>query len=170
MHWYYSKDATQHGPVSLEDLQSKLRRGEVSRDALVWRDGMGDWTVASTVAELAPALPAVASDGSAPLYTPPTAVVAYPPVANARPTSGLAITSLIFGILGLTSCFLVPGIVAVICGHIAMGRTDPLTGDLGGRGLAVAGLVLGYICVALLVVVILFFVGSFGIAMSTASL
>lgn len=169
MDWYYSKDAAQHGPVALEDLQAKIRSGEVAPDALVWRDGMLDWAAATTVPDLISASPA-APDSAVSVYTPPATPLPaqYPLIANARPTSGLAIASLVFGILGFTLC-LVPGIIAVICGHMAMGPTHPQTGNLGGRGMAVAGLILGYICVALLLIFALYFIGMIGMVAAAVS-
>lgn len=166
MQWYYSKDGTQHGPVELQDLQAKIRVGEVARDALVWRDGMADWTAANAMDELASAMREMAPGGS--LYAPPAAAVpgGYPPLASTRPTSGLAIASLVCGIIGLTSCMFIPGIPAIICGHMAMGRTHPVTGNQGGRGLAIAGLVMGYLCVAGLAIFAIYFFTLFGVAMS----
>jgi len=165
MSWYYSKDAAQHGPVSLLDLQGKIQSGEVARGALVWREGMPDWTPVNVVAEIAPATAKDPSATAASVYAPPInpPPTIYQPIPNARPTSGLAITSLILGILGLTTCMLIPGIPAVICGHLAMPRTHPLTGNLGGRGLAIAGLIMGYICCAMLAFFLIYFVGIMGL-------
>jgi len=63
--------------------------------------------------------------------------------------SGLAITSLVLGILSVTCCFIFAGIPAVICGHIARGKAkkDPL--NYAGAGLALAGLILGYLSLPL---------------------
>ncbi|WP_432397779.1 DUF4190 domain-containing protein [Pseudarthrobacter sp. L19] len=73
---------------------------------------------------------------------------------------GLSIASLCCGIaafLGL-GFFLLPQLAAVLLGHLALLR------EPGGRGLAIAGLVLGYIAIAitLLVVIVL------GVAFSNA--
>jgi len=165
MNWYYSRDGAQHGPVSLQELQGKIHSGEVARDALVWREGMPDWTPANAVVEIGPTVAEDLSGTSASVYAPPIsqAPAIYQPIPNARPTSGLAITSLILGILGLTSCMLIPGIPAVICGHLAMGRTHPRTGNMGGRGLAIAGLIMGYICCAMLAFFLIYFVGIMGL-------
>lgn len=90
----------------------------------------------------------------------------YPP---ARPTSGLAVTSLITGIGGIlfswTFVALLASIAAVITGHMALKQTrnNPA---LAGRGMAIAGLITGYVgvaIIALLVVVAIFsflFLGS----------
>jgi hypothetical protein len=63
-------------------------------------------------------------------------------VVPAQPSSGTAVVSLVCGILGFFTCALT-SIVAVITGHLAMRETR--SGQVGGRGMAVAGLVLGYL-------------------------
>jgi hypothetical protein len=66
---------------------------------------------------------------------------------------GLALASLILGIVGLVVCPLGPlfGIPAVICGHVAQSRIRNSGGTLGGAGLAIAGLITGYIAIAMIV-------------------
>ncbi|HEX6497776.1 MAG TPA: DUF4190 domain-containing protein [Micromonosporaceae bacterium] len=63
-----------------------------------------------------------------------------------QPTSGLAIASLVLGILGLVSgccSFGLPSILAVVLGHIALNELK--LGTKRGDGLAKAGLIMGYI-------------------------
>jgi Domain of unknown function (DUF4190) len=77
-----------------------------------------------------------------------------PPVVGNNPkTSGLAITSLVLGILGLVlllGCVgLLFAIPAVICGHMAHSRIKRSSGALSGGGMALAGLITGYISIAL---------------------
>ncbi len=43
MEWYYSKDNKQQGPVSPAELIALQEAETISGDALVWRDGQGDW-------------------------------------------------------------------------------------------------------------------------------
>jgi hypothetical protein len=63
-------------------------------------------------------------------------------------TSGLAITSLVFGILGLLLCCCgLLGIPAVITGHIARGRINASGGTVSGGGMALAGLITGYLAI-----------------------
>jgi hypothetical protein len=81
--------------------------------------------------------------------SPPTVAVAAPQMTN-----GLAIASLI---LGITWIFWIGSLLAVILGHVALSQTDDSGGRQGGRGMAIAGLVLGYIALgvfALIVVVL----------------
>lgn len=85
------------------------------------------------------------------------------PAYAPRPNSGLAITSLICGIAGLVlAAFLVPlaaSVVAVITGHMSLSqiKRNP---TLGGKGLGIAGLVLGYAGIAFLLLMIVIFVFS----------
>jgi hypothetical protein len=74
-----------------------------------------------------------------------------PPVAVYQPpTNGLAVASLVFGIISWFMCPLVGGIVAIITGHVARSQIRR-TGE-SGSGMAMAGLVLGYIHIAVTVV------------------
>lgn len=68
--------------------------------------------------------------------------------------SGLAIGSLVLGILGLTCFSLISAIPAVICGHIAKDRIKRSGGALAGDGLALAGLITGYLGIAFAIVLI----------------
>lgn len=122
----------------------------------------------------APSAVAQAYPGAAPSYSPPPAPPAHssqPPYGVApqpgypmhggqympasRPTSGLAITSLVCGIAGVALFWLflpmLASIVAVITGHMAL-RQITANPNLGGRGMAIAGLIMGYVMAALLVI------------------
>jgi len=68
--------------------------------------------------------------------------------------SGLAIWSLVLGILSLTCFYLFSAIPAVICGHMAYSRINRSGGTLTGSGLALAGLITGYMGIALSVIMI----------------
>ncbi|MCW3844001.1 DUF4190 domain-containing protein [Micromonospora yasonensis] len=75
-------------------------------------------------------------------------------------TSGTATASLVLGILGVLGgwcLFGLPCILAVILGHLAMRETRD--GTRSGHGMAVAGLVLGYVFVGpmILFTVMVFF-------------
>jgi hypothetical protein len=80
------------------------------------------------------------------------------PAESLQPkTSGLAITSLILGILSLVLSFLCLSILAipgVICGHLALSKIKQSGGALSGHGLAVGGLVTGYIGIAVMIFII----------------
>lgn len=67
--------------------------------------------------------------------------------AQAGRTSGLAIASLVLGILWL---YWIGSILAVIFGHVVISQSHR-DETLRGRGMAIAGLVLGYVGIALLI-------------------
>jgi hypothetical protein len=79
-----------------------------------------------------------------------------PPTAGNVPqpkTSTLAIWSLVLGIIGLVfllACigplFAIPG---VICGHMAYSHIKRSSGALAGQGMALAGLITGYVSIGL---------------------
>jgi hypothetical protein len=60
---------------------------------------------------------------------------------------GLAIASLVFGIIG--GYYSTVSIVAIICGHIALNRIKKNSGLYSGKRLAISGLVLGYLGLAI---------------------
>lgn len=92
-------------------------------------------------------------------------------------TSTLAIVSLVTGIL---SWFLLPiigAVIAVITGHMARNEIRRSNGMLAGDGMAVAGLILGYLHLALVLIgicvvglLILLGFGIFGINFRSTSL
>jgi hypothetical protein len=77
---------------------------------------------------------------------------------SSQPTNTLAVVSLVSGILSWIALPLVASIVAVVCGHIARGQIRDSFGREGGDGMALTGLVLGYVnlfagCVAAFLIV-----------------
>ncbi len=81
--------------------------------------------------------------------TPPAFPPPHSQPEQKAPTSGLAIASLVCGLLGFLLSFLT-GIPAIIMGHMAMSRIKAANGTLGGGGMALAGTILGYITTLLL--------------------
>jgi uncharacterized membrane protein len=77
--------------------------------------------------------------------------------ASAGETSGKAIASLVLGIGGFLIFPVVLSILAIVFGRSAKREIAERPG-LGGAGLAIAGIVLGWIGVALTVIAVLFVV------------
>ena len=84
-------------------------------------------------------------------YTPYTTY--GPAIAQATSTNGLAIASMVLGILWI---YWIGSILALIFGYVAKSQIDRSAGRQGGRGMAIAGIVLGYIGVGVLALVIVF--------------
>lgn len=69
-------------------------------------------------------------------------------VVPQRPTSGTAVASMVLGIVGVLGgwCLIgIPCILAVIFGHLGMNECE--TQNKSGKGMAITGLVLGYLFV-----------------------
>ncbi|MDO9397104.1 MAG: DUF4190 domain-containing protein [Herbiconiux sp.] len=113
----------------------------------------------------APAAPT--HDGGTPAYgaqphgaqtVPPIPATPYYP---AQPkTNVLGIVTLVLGVLGF-------GLVPVITGHIALNQIKR-TGE-EGRGLTLAGLILGYVTLAGWLLLALFWIGAAGLALIAAA-
>jgi hypothetical protein len=73
----------------------------------------------------------------------------YPGWVPPPRTPGQAYAALILGIVGLLFCPFIASILALVFGYQAKGQIDAAAGQLGGRGIAVAGIVLGWVSIGL---------------------
>ena len=169
MNWYYAKNGAQQGPISLEDMKSRIAMGELSTTDLAWREGMSDWMPVGDIPELKaepPSAPEERGFPAAPAAT-PTATVAPAPAASSEPyrtpsaapsvqpvsygqppSQGLAIASLICGIVSLIGCCIwfvtLPlGLVAMVLGFVALSKVKSDPARYAGKGMARAGIVTG---------------------------
>ena len=71
-----------------------------------------------------------------------------------KQTVGVAIASLVLGILGMIMIGPLGSIPAVICGHIALSRIKKNPDTLTGDGLALTGLILGYVQIGLMLMIL----------------
>jgi hypothetical protein len=67
-------------------------------------------------------------------------------------TSALAVWSLVLGIVSFLCFGFLAGIPAIICGHMGRARIRESQGALKGEGLALAGLIIAYINLAITVI------------------
>lgn len=156
--WYYSVGSEEHGPVSMIDLRSLRMSGRLHGTDLVWREGMADWQPVSATPELQME---GQSGGSNRAETSGDGVYR---------TSGFAVTSMVMGILGILTPLLIFNLLAVVFGGIAMKTISKSTVKLGGRGLAVTGIVLGSVGLAVWAMVIVWWVGLFSAAAAVSTL
>jgi hypothetical protein len=131
-------DQKEYGPVSADQIRQWVAEKRVNAQTRLQAAGSADWKLLSEFPEFAEALknrvPAPPPAGAAP--PPSLGVSALPPK-----TCGLAVWSLVLGILGLLCGFLaaIPGL---ILGIIALNRIGKSNGQLGGYGLALAGTIM----------------------------
>jgi hypothetical protein len=102
----------------------------------------------------AQAAPAAYAPPATPYGTAP-AYAGYPAAYGAK-TNALAVVSLVAGIANFVLLFGVGAIVAVITGHIALRQLR--TNGENGRGLALTGVILGWVGVGLTLLGVIFFV------------
>jgi len=77
-----------------------------------------------------------------------------PSGSSPQPNTGLSVTSLVLGILSVSVCSVLTGIPAIITGHIARSRAVKQPGVYGGAGMALGGLIMGYVSVGLTLLMI----------------
>jgi hypothetical protein len=140
-------DGKQYGPVSLGQMQQWIKEGRINAKSRVQAAGAADWKTAAEFPELG-----LGTAGGGPSVGPTAPPL--PASQPAAPQSGLAITSLVLGILSLVCFGVLAGIPAIICGHIARARSRRYPAVYGGAGLALAGLIMGYVGVVITLVVL----------------
>jgi len=128
MQFHVQHNGQQSGPHTLEEVRAQLANRTFQPTDLAWHEGLTGWQPLSAISELAGSFPQ----------------------AVAAKTSGLAIASLVLGILSMLLCGLT-WIPAVICGHMSLSRIKKSFGTLSGKGMAIAGLVTGYVSILLFI-------------------
>ena len=136
--YYILIDNQQTGPYTLQQVGAMLAAGTVSAASLYSTQG-AEWQPLSTLGLQPPAVPPPVPSVQPPPYAP--GAPGIEPVATQ--TSGLAIWSLVLGVLSFVLSIFT-AIPAVICGHLSLGRIRQSRGALTGRGMAIAGLIIGY--------------------------
>jgi len=137
---YVHHNGQQLGPFTEEQLKAQLASGTISVRDYAWWDGQKDWLPLSQTPY--GGLPPGAQ------VMPGTAAAANYPVGMTAPTSQLAIWALVCGCLGFVFSLLA-SIPAIILGHMALNETKR-NPALQGRGMALAGTILGYFFTLLL--------------------
>jgi len=170
--WFYGKEGQQYGPIDEATLRARIATGEVGPRDLIWSEGMASWTPLIQLPQFGAgaAVPSQSLEEEGDLgvpegvpasspYAPPMANlggVSYPPGPALPVTNGLAIASMVCGILSIVFfCFcggIFFGIPAVICGHLGLSALNQPENVQQGRGMAIAGLICGYIGLAFFVI------------------
>ena len=129
MHWYYSKNGTQLGPVAEEELRGKIASGEIAPTDLVWKEGMSDWLPAANV----PGLAVAASHAGPPATTSPYAApTTHTTVYHGEPIPKYLWQSIVVTVL----CCLPFGIPAIVYAAKVDGLKQ--AGDINGARAASA--------------------------------
>lgn len=86
-------------------------------------------------------------------FIPPVVRVDSTQTPNTR-KSGMAITSMVLGIMSITCLGVLTGIPAIILGHISHGRARKSSDQYAGGGMAIAGFVMGYLSLFVTLVIL----------------
>ena len=125
-------DQKEYGPISVDDVREWIAQGRAGAHTKVKMEGATEWKLLSDFPEFQDLLKSFA----------PPPLAAAPTVAPR--TSGLAVTSLVLGILGMFTCGLT-ALFGLILGIIAMVKVKNSGGKLNGNGLALAGTIVSAI-------------------------
>jgi hypothetical protein len=145
----YLRAADSDREATVNRLQQAAVEGRLDHDELEQRLSAAynaKWTneLARLTADITPV----------PAPPPPTP---YPYPAPYQPprysTNGLAVASLVAALLWF---FWIGSVAAVVFGHVALNQIKANEGREGGKGMAIAGLVLGYIQITALLAAIVF--------------
>ncbi len=123
------KDGKEYGPVSAEELRRWLGQRRLDAKSRVRRETESTWRILGEFEEFAEdlGLPAAATAPASPLATAPPRV------------SGLAIASLILGLLGFVTVG-VASLPGLVLGVVALLKVRKVPARLTGSGLAIAGI------------------------------
>jgi hypothetical protein len=174
-------DGKEYGPIGLEQLREWVRLGRVVPESRVQEQPAGagstsaEWKRAADIPELQEVFAQLRGHsspaGAGPAGTPPPLPGAGPASGAAsglEQKKGLAITSLVLGILSVVCLGPITGIPAIICGHIAHNRARRSPTQFGGAGLAIAGFATGYVGLVLGLFMIAFYAAMLFPALSKA--
>lgn len=120
-------DQKEYGPVSAEVMRQWIAEGRVTAQTPVQAEGSSEWKPLSGCPEFQ----------SLPLAGRPAGTPGLPAAQPPGKTSGLAISSLVLGVLG---CFGITALVGLVLGIVALAKINRSQGRLGGKGLAIAGI------------------------------
>jgi len=143
MYKVLAHDQQIYGPVSDAQIRQWLAEGRVNADTLLLAEGSAQWRPLSSCPEFA---------------TPP--VMQMPPAPKTKLDNDMAGAGLTFGLLSNVCCCggTIFGILGLIFSIIALTRNE-INPQRGGKGMAVAGLILSFIGLSWHLLLRLFFGG-----------
>ena len=125
-------DGKEYGPVSAEALRQWIAERRAAWETRVQAEGTTEWKPLSAFPEFSAAL------AGAPRAASPPPLTGAPIAAPQGRTSGMAVASLVLGLVGFCG---ITGIIGIILGIAAQVKIRRSGGKLKGSGLAIAGIV-----------------------------
>jgi hypothetical protein len=143
-------DQKEYGPITADQLRQWIAEGRVNAQTKVQPEGATEWKTMADLPEFAAVLPRPAP----PL--PPSHPGAPPTPAG---TNQMAVWSMVTGIFSLLCCQFYVGVVSIILGAVALSQLKQ-NPQQGGRGFAIAGIVLGAVAVLMFVISVIVILSS----------
>ena len=119
-------DGKEYGPVNGDVLRQWITQGRANAQSRVKPEGSAEWQTLASVPEF-----------QAVFTASPAAPPSLPTAPAEVKTSGMAIASLVLGILGMCG---ITALAGLILGIISLGKINRSGGKLSGQGLAIAGI------------------------------
>ena len=129
-------DGKEYGPITANQLRQWISQGRANAATKVRLETSTEWETLGSIPEFAEALAQPPSLPNLPAATPPPAK-----------TSGLAIASLILGLLGFCGLTALIGLILGIIGMVQINKSE---GRLKGQGLAIAGVIVSAVFLLLM--------------------
>lgn len=128
-------DGKEYGPIDAGVVREWIGERRANAQTRVQSAGSAEWVELSTLPEFASDLAAASAPPPLPprLGTPPSSVA---PAAGPK-TSGMAIASLVLGLVGFCG---ITAVMGMILGLVAVVRIGKSNGQIKGKGLAVSGM------------------------------
>jgi hypothetical protein len=148
-------DQKEYGPVSADEVRLWITQRRLQGTSLARAEGTTDWKPLSLLPEFSSTLASVMPAAAIPAQVAP----------QASSNNGMAVMGLICGIAAWPAtccCYGFPfNVLGIVFSAIALAQLRHSHGAPGGRGMAMAGLVLSFVQLALLMALV-----AFGVAVS----
>lgn len=126
--WFYAspEGSSKVGPIPQNELQRLIAQGVVTREYLVWTDGMADWRKLGEVPSLSPE-PAASVAGHPPTATPVRSLSVAIPSGLGGWMTFVGVMHIVLGILSVLSCVgLINGVLMIVGGIALLGARSAL--------------------------------------------
>jgi hypothetical protein len=91
-------------------------------------------------------------------------------MAAAPTTNGMAVASLVCSCAGIVPFFFgIPCVLGIIFGFVARGQIRRTNGTQGGRGMALAGIIVGFALIGIFVIIVIVLANTHTVCSSTTS-
>jgi hypothetical protein len=149
-HYFIKIDYQPEFGISGEELMKRVKENRIPSNALVRKVDSTEWKPLSSYPDLMYTTPPPLEYKKESFPQTPNFSANY---TNKKRTSILAVSSLICGIISFGGATIFSAIPAIVLGHMSL-RKIKNEDNLKGAGLANSGIVLGYLCIFLIVIVI----------------